>query len=401
MISPYYKPAYAYGGPVNSCASLCEGLVRQGVEVSVLTTNAGGAGRLEVPLGRAVDLHGVKVFYYPLRAKSYFYSPDLVRAVKENVGRHDVVILQALWTHPFIPGARECIRKQVPYIVTLRGQLLPWALEQGTLKKQIYLQLAGRKYLEAASGVHCTSGAEVSALKELGYRTRPFLMPNTIDARRFRQMPPPGSFQERLGCSYQGRSLLLVLGRLHRKKRVDIALQAFAKVAQAYPQARLVLAGPDEEGLAPELLEQAQALGLSERVHLTGLLDEKQVLAALGDSLLLMMPSEPRSENFGMSALEALAAGVPVLASEGVPLGHWAAENGAGLVVDCSVEAFARGLDQMLGNPGCLHHLGDTGRRLAEAHFDQDRVARRWITQLEAILNTGKPLPESVSLVTG
>ena len=209
-------------------------------------------------------------------------------------------------------------------------------------------------------------------------------MPNTIDTGRFKEKPASGSLRT-----------LLVLGRLHRKKRVDVALQAFACVAQMYPQVHLVLAGPDEEGLGADLLEQARLSGIEGRVHLTGLLREEHVLAALADALLLMMPSEPDSENFGMSALEAMAAGVPVLVSEGVPVGRWAEEHGAGLVVDCSVEAFACALAKLLADPCRLRAMGEAGRRLAETNFDQDRVAQKWIAQLEAIVNTGKPLPEA------
>ena len=76
--------------------------------------------------------------------------------------------------------------------------------------------------------------------------------------------------------------------------------------------------------LIPKLRAQAQQLGCADRLHITGLLKGDEVLSALADADLLLMPSEPELENFGMSAVEAMAAGLPILVSEGFPIGEWA-----------------------------------------------------------------------------
>ena len=126
------------------------------------------------------------------------------------------------------------------------------------------------------------------------------------------------------------------------KKRPDIAIEALAAANSSVGETHLVLAGPDEMQLIPKLLVQAQRLGCADRLHITGLLKGDEVLVALADADLLLMPSEPESENFGMSAVEAMAAGLPILVSEGVPIGRWAKSAGAGRIASCTVDFFRR-----------------------------------------------------------
>ena len=77
VVFPYYKPATVYGGPVRSVSALCEGLMKAGAQVTVLTTNANGAEALTVTTGQPVNVDGVPVYYYPRLgsrlAASYYY----------------------------------------------------------------------------------------------------------------------------------------------------------------------------------------------------------------------------------------------------------------------------------------------------------------------------------------
>ena len=64
-VVPTYLPATRYGGPIYSVHGLCKALAVRGHEVHVFTTNVDGPGDSAVPLGRPVDLDGVKVWYFP------------------------------------------------------------------------------------------------------------------------------------------------------------------------------------------------------------------------------------------------------------------------------------------------------------------------------------------------
>lgn len=384
----YYKPAYLYGGSVTAVSGLCEALAQLGVEVTVLATNANGSQKLEVPLNKYVMVDGVQVIYTnvhtaPLR--SYFYSPQLVRVCERIVGQFDIIFLDTLWTHALIPTLELGRRNGTPCIVPLHGQLMPWAINHRQFRKRLYLWLWGRRALNQATAVHCASHEETRTLNELSVHVPAFVVPYGLNTADFTDLPARGRLRHQLGIPDDA-YMLLVLGRLHQVKRPDVALAAMTSVHRH--DVHLVYAGPDEENLIPQLLGSAAQSGLKSYVHFLGLLNRAAVLQAFADSDILLMPSA--MESFGMSAVEAMAAGVPVVVSEEVPVGRWATNANAGRSVPATSEAFGQTLNELLAVPQQLKIMGARGRQLAREQFDREAVARQMLRQLEAIVSTGQ-----------
>jgi glycosyltransferase involved in cell wall biosynthesis len=393
-VFPYYKPAYVYGGPVRSNSQLCEALVKLGAKVTVLTTNANGNEVLDVPLGSPLKINGVDVSYYPvalISPRSFFYSPILAGACHKRANEFEVVYLDTIFTHAMGPAVTACRYAKVPYVVTLRGALVPGNFRQKLFKKRLYLALIGSSYLNHAAALHCTVPAEVQAVMRLRLRASTFVVPNGLDVHRFVCLPARGTMRQRLNIPQQAH-LLLYSGRLHPAKRPDIAVQALA-AAQSLPgETHLVLAGPDEMQLASKLQAQAQQLGCANQLHITGLLKGDEILAALADADLLLTPSEPESENFGMSSLEAMAAGLPILVSEGVPIGQWAEAAQAGRIAACTADAFSKITCEMLTLSASLKEMGRRGQALVRDKFDSMKVAQQMLEQFQAVVSTGRPI---------
>jgi glycosyltransferase involved in cell wall biosynthesis len=390
----YYKPAYAYGGPVQAAAGMCEALAAAGAQVTVLTTNANAGRPLDVPPGRAVDQRGVEVWYFPVAGRlpaSFFYSPALAEACAARAGEHDIAFLDTFYTHAMGPAAAACRRASVPYIVSLRGQLLPWALRRRGWKKQAYLSLAGKRYLNEAAALHCTDEVEAEAARALGLGAPAFVVPNAVEAERFGRLPERGALRRRLGIPAEA-FVLLFLGRLHPVKRPDVAVQVLASLQNLERPVHLLMAGPDEAGLGGALDRQAAELNCSHGLHRLGLLEGAEVSQALADADLLVMPSE--SESFGNAAAEALAAGLPVLVSDRVPVGRQAEAAGAGRTSALTAEAFSAAARQMLEQGSELRQMGERGRRLAGRAYDRPAVAQQMLSQCRAIIETGRPLSE-------
>jgi glycosyltransferase involved in cell wall biosynthesis len=146
----------------------------------------------------------------------------------------------------------------------------------------------------------------------------------------------------------------LFLGRLSYTKGLHLLVRAFASVREARPRAHLVIAGPDDEGLASSLAAYARRLGIGRAVTMPGMLvgDEKRDVLAAAD--VWVMPS--RTENFGLALLEALAAGVPAAVSDAVALGNEASRFGA-------VQTFRLGIEEM--SAALIEVLADETRRCA------------------------------------
>jgi glycosyltransferase involved in cell wall biosynthesis len=369
-VCPYYKPAYVYGGPVQCFSDSCEGLIESGAQVTVFTTNANGSALLNVPLQQPIDVEGATVWYFPLvlNGLSFFYSPTLAKAVRAQISEFDLVIAPALWGHALMPVANACARARVPYVIPTHGQLFPWALAKKRLKKKIYLEFFARRYIDRAAAIHCTDPTEAKAVAKLMFRPPIFVVPNAIRASFFSTHQTRGNLRRQLGIP-DSAEVLIFVGRITRIKRLDIAVDVLAAAQSLGREIHLGIIGPDEEGLMHQLQVQAQNLGCDDKLHFTGLLGREEVVSALADADLLLMPSEI-TENFGIAALEAMATGVPVLVSEGVPVGRWAQKAGAGLVVNCSREAFQQAAVNLLSKPEQLRTMGQRGKDFAFEHFD-------------------------------
>jgi glycosyltransferase involved in cell wall biosynthesis len=391
-ICSFYKPAYVYGGPINSIANMCEALARQGAQVTVLTTNANGGKSLDVPLNRPMDVDGVSVHYYPITPgwpHTYFYSPALGRACETMVKAHDIAVLETLFTHPTGPAVQACKKTRTPYIIPLRGSLLPWALRQKSFKKQLYMTLAGRRYLNGAAAVQCSDKVEFEALQSLKLKTPAYIIPNGVATSQWQDLPLRGTLRQQLRIPAQAR-VLLMLGRLHRVKNPELAVEMLGLLQHS--DTHLIFAGPDEEGYQPRLQARANTLGCGARIHFTGLLAGQSLLQALADADLLVMPSV--MESFGMAAVEAMSAGLPVLLSEHVPVGRWIDEAGAGRQVACTAEGFASACDAMLFDEQARREMGLRARALATQRFDTSVIAKQMLAQCREILLHGKPLSD-------
>lgn len=392
FVVSYYKPAFVYGGPVHSISLLCESLARFGTTVTVFTTNANGKHRLDVPLNQPINVNGVEVWYFPLAQNGFFfYSPALGAACHDRLHEFDLVVLECVLGYALFPAAKACIRSKVPYIIPLRGQLLPWSMRQGYWKKMVYLRLLASHYLNHAAALHCTDPDEAQFIPS--FLTPPtFVVPNGVDPEKFDCLPARNILRTKLGIPEDAK-VMLFLGRLHVKKRPDIAVSTLGACQTMSHEVHLVLAGPDQAGMTPQLRRQAELMGCANRLHIVGLLKGMAILEALVDADLFLMPSEPESENFGMSALEALAAGVPILVSTGVPMGRWAEAADAGKVVTCDIQVFQHTAIELLSQPARLQKMAQNGMQLARGKFDIAIVAQQMLAQYQAIITSGRPLP--------
>ena len=184
-VTPFYKPAYVYGGPARSVPALCEAMVNIGASVAVFTTNAYGSHEiLGVPTFETVLVDGVEVVYYPrsvLIARAYpFYSPLLQKACESTIINFDLVYIAGSWTHPVHSTASCAYKNRVPYVISPRGSFMNWAMNEKKLKKHVYLELIERKWINRASSIHVTSLLEERQLEQWGFKPEVFRIPNGI-----------------------------------------------------------------------------------------------------------------------------------------------------------------------------------------------------------------------------
>ena len=196
---------------------------------------------------------------------------------------------------------------------------------------------------------------------------------SAVDPEALRPREGRAAMRRALGVDEE---TILVLSSAHlsRRKGLDVALEALARVDHT-PRWRLLVAGDGPE--LPTLQSQATALGLEHRVRFLGRRDDVPDLLAAADVFLL--PS--RSEGLGIAALEAMAAGRPVVASEVGGLAQAVVSERTGLLVPPEdPAALAAALDRLLRDAELRASLGAEGPRRIDEGFRADQMVAAYET---------------------
>ena len=384
-VTPYFAPAFRYGGPPRSILGLCRALGRAGVETEVLTTTADGPVDLPAsPLEG--DRYGEVAVRYLPRAfpRRLFGARGLGTALEAALARADLVHIHGLWTITGWTAARHARRAGVPVVISPRGMLDPGSLAQHGWRKRFAYALVERRNLRGAAFLHATSEAEARALRARAPGAPVAVIPNGVEAPD-RLAMTPGAMRRQLGIPARA-PLVAFLGRIHRIKRLDLLAAAFDRIRAARPDAHLVIAGPDEGNERRRLEPLYAAAG--DAVHWVGEVGDDAKWALLAGASLLVLCSD--SESFGLSAVEALAAGTPVIATRSCP---WAAieETGAGLWVEQSPAALAEAALAVIEDQVRRREMGERARGLARERYSWDSAARAMAERYRAV--AARPTP--------
>ena len=312
---PVYAPAWQFGGPILSVSRLCEGLVQQGVDVRVITTNAGLPHFPIDQLGIPQSVNGVRVIYYPVdHDGATIRSRSLVEALPDHMAWADLLHLSSIWQPLGLAVQMAAHSAGVPVIQTLRGALGPYSWRRGWWKKAPYFWLKERPLLQRAAALHCTTIQEAREISWLGLVAPIKLLPNPMELSKLHFNPATGrEWRQRMGIPLK-EPLLLVAGRLHHKKGLDLLPKVLQEIANSAWQ--IVFIGSDEDGTGSKLRRELRRLGLSDRAHWLDYIPADQLSGPYNASDFLLLPS--RHENFGNVVVEALACGCGVLISDRV-----------------------------------------------------------------------------------
>lgn len=345
---------------------MARALHTSGISVDVATTDDDGPGcRIStVPLRTPVQLEGFRVFYFPKQTEFYKVSVPLLLWLFRNVANYDAVHVHAVFSFSTLAAGWASRIKHVPYIIRPLGVLNSWGMENRRRRiKALSFRLLDKPVLDHAAAMHYTSRQEKDEASRLGIRSTAVVIPLGIDLSPYQSLPSPAIFTARFPQT-AGRPLVLFLSRLDPKKNVESLLEAMSILLSeksAPPRPVLVIAGSGNAEYTARLKAQASALGLEENVIWTGHLEGVEKLAALAAAAVFVLPSY--SENFGIVLLEAMASGLPCLASSGVALAAEVAEHDAAELVSSEPAMLARSIAGHLENPERSKSLG---RRAAE-----------------------------------
>lgn len=292
------------------------------------------------------------LFRYRLGRLVWSFQPTVV-----NVHFPDSQIHHVLW-----------LKRKRPFrlVVSLHGHdILRW---DGAPRTERARGL--RTLLRVADAVTACSGflLEKAVQLEPAVASKGHVIHNGIDLERFKDrsvFPHP-------------RPYVLAFGRLTHEKGFDLLIDAWKRVAADYPGFDLILAGDGEERGA--LAARAERLGLANRVRFTGRVDPAGVVHLLNGCRLVVVPS--REEPFGITALEAMAAGKPVVATRVGGLPEFVPEP-PNRLVSPTVDGLVEGLCGLVDQPETARLTTDRANRDHAARFTWSRALSEYLRVLE------------------
>jgi glycosyltransferase involved in cell wall biosynthesis len=282
----------------------------------------------------------------------YGISQKLIRWLGANIRRFDLVVINGVWLFPAVAAWRAAIDSGTPYVVFTHGALDVFFKKRYPLKhlkKMVYWPLQYR-ILRQAEAVFFTSEAERdSAIASFWpNRWNSVVIPYGTNKPAGEPAQHRAAFYAKMPV-LRGRRFLLFLSRIHEKKGCDLLIDAFAAVAKRDPALHLVVAGPDQVGLQAKLQQQAQVLGIGDRVHWPGMLTGDAKFGAFCASEAFVLPSH--QENFGIVVAEALACGRPVLISDQINIWRDIVQDSVGFVAPDTLEGTRHLLERWLEAP--------------------------------------------------
>lgn len=374
-----------FGGPHNRNARVAPRLSRQGIETTVVLPDEPGNAA-----GRLTDA-GVNVVTIPLTRIRAKYSPAYhlrlmnqfsadVRRLRQVIREEqiDVVQINGLVN---AQGAVAARRERVPVVWQILDTYAPMAL------RRLIMPIVRR----LADAVMCTGekvAAEHPGLLSMKDRVVYFFPP--VDLERFRRMDGRrDEARDQLGIG-NAHHVIGNVGNVNLQKGHGTFIRAAARLREKFPATKFVILGAihkNHEEYAARLWREAESLGLRMERDLI-VRDPGSDVAALSSAFdVFWMTSEPRSEGIPTAMEEAMALGMPVVATEVGSVSEIVWEGETGFVVPSrDVDALAARTAEILQSNERLGGMGRAARAKAEQYFAVDECAKTHLRAYEIAL---------------
>lgn len=390
-VTPYFAPAWAFGGVCRAVTELARAQVASGHTVIVITTDA-RTRTTRLPSGDDL-VDGVRVIRMRnrsmiARARLNLSTPAGFRSiVRHALTTHAVSLVHCheLRTVENLQLAALAGGTFPPLVLSPHGTL-PHSTGRGHAKR-LWDRLVGGRVLPRFDRVVALTEAEATDVCALWAahgvpiaRDRVDVVPNGVDADLSTHLPSRASARVRWGLG--DGPVVVFLGRLAARKGIPLLVSAFAGLAHERPAARLLIAGPDE-GARAGVIAEVRRHGLAGQVVLTGLLDGDERLSALAAADVFALPAV--GEGFSLAVLEAMACGLPVVLNYESSFPE-AAMAGACLPVERTVSAWTTALRDLVVDPARRAAMGQRARDLVRTQYSWPRIAAQMDEVYERVL---------------
>jgi len=380
------------GGEYQVAHAIVSGLAARGHNIHIIVPKA----KLREPIPN-VTIHEISGYdfverenYFSYRWNWWTFTIRSYRLAKKLIREHPIDIVHHI-RPAFLEKFSLCWRLPLPFVYGPVSLPMTHSLPPGTampgetgktsaigkLKNKLIDKLnftVGKwlwdRMMETAASVPVSVPPTRDYLPDC-CQTKSPIIPLGVDPNEFSPAPSETSFHA---------PEIFYAGHLVAAKGVDYLVKAMQKVHERIPNARLVLAGDGFE--RPRLKTMAKDLGIENQVEFLGPVPFTQMPDLFRRCTIFCLPT--LAEAFGLSLLQAMASGKPIVASAVGGIPYFVEDGKSGhLVPSCNVEALSDALIDLLQHPEKMATMGKHNRTLIEQHYSWNPI----VTQIEALYN--------------
>jgi len=358
---------YAYGGSSLAAYHLAIEMKKRGHEIHIFTTSTTSKDSIEKDRNMTIYRYGTNF---------RILTSNISFGMFRKPVKHSVDIIHTHFDIPPGPmaGLRYAKKKKVPLIVTYHGD---WEAGYGGLIRRIGVAFHNKflvdKLLSYADIIISPSEYYIDRSRFLWkYKDKIVVIPNGINLGEF---DIPYSKEEcRKKLELPGdKKIVLYFGYLSPYKGPDVLIKALPKIMEEVPDILLVFAGRGV--MRKELEELSVKLGVKKNVKFTGFVEERLKLLYYKAADVFCLPSMMKTECYPLAILEAMACGLPIVASDmgGIPDAVKSGENGL-LAPPKDSEALAEAIIYLLENEDIRERMGRNGKERVE-RYSWEKIA--------------------------
>lgn len=332
--------------------------------------------------GKPVKIKNVDVYTVSCTSpKLAMYSKNTAKFARENIKKYDIVYAIHWYNHPVMTFAKIAHEENVPFILAAYASLMDPARSLNSRGKKILDFLYTKNMIKNTPGFHSVGKLETEQYIKLGISNEKihyidhglvledFIIKNRTD------------IFEKIKINPKEDRYIIFVGRIDKKKGVDILINSFVEIENNFDDVSLVIVGTGLPNYEIELKKLVSRLNLK-KVIFTGFVSENEKLELLESATSFITISH--SDVHTIAAQEAMAMGVPIILSKA---SDWPEidEFHAGISIDIDVKSVENAMKKMLNDEN-LSKYGENAKKLIKERFLIDSLIPKYEKMFSTVI---------------